>query len=308
MNKKIFVIFLSVILCLSVVGGCFALYTQNDSLDITFGSGDAVTLTLQSVNSENESADFNFGGIALNPKDSSATQRIKLNVDTTNTDSLAGLNGKLTISVDGSTLDSQYYTLSGVAVDKNNENSKDYASSDLLRGLTLPLNDLPQYLTLTVALKSEITNSEFKDVSNKKIKVSVSWEFVDWAPVENAYYIVGDFSNWSVNEQAIKLGAGTGTNKAELANYQLTTAMGEFKIVQYTQVQNDENETVWGLRWLKLGWSDGKVAVGDGVVAINNNDDTSNIKVTSDQAYYICVNGSDNVWVQSQSSVSTSNN
>lgn len=307
MNKKIFVIILSVVLCLSVVGGCFALYTQNDSLDITFGSGEAVTLTLQSVSESGTSVAFDFDGVALNPTAPSASQRIKLNVDTTNTASLAGLNGKLTVSVDGSTLDSQYYTLSGVAVDKNGENSTNH-TSNLLSGVTLPLNDLPQYLTLTVALKEGITNSEFKDASNKKVKISVSWELVDWAPVENAYYIVGDFSGWDVTEQAIMLGAGTGENKAELANYQLTTSMGAFKIVQYTQVQNDEGETVWGKRWLKLGWTDsGTVSVGDGVEAVKNNDDTSNMKVTKDQAYYICVNKNDNAWVQSQSSVVTSN-
>lgn len=306
MNKKIFVIILSVVLCLSVVGGCFALYTQNDSLDITFGSGEAVTLTLQSVNESGTSVAFDFGGVALNPTTHSASQRIKLNVDTTNTASLAGLNGKLTVSVDGSTLDSQYYTLSGVAVDKNGENSTDH-TSNLLSGVTLPLDDLPQYLTLTVALKSGITNSEFKDASNKRVKISVSWELVDWAVEENAYYIVGDFSNWSVNEQAIKLGAGTGDNKAELANYQLTTSMGAFKIVQYTQIVENE-KTVWGMEWLKLGWTkSGTVAVGDGVEAVKNNDDTSNMKVTKNQAYYICVNKDGNAWVQSQSSVVTSN-
>lgn len=306
MNKKIFVIILSVVLCLSVVGGCFALYTQNDSLDITFGSGEAVTLTLQSVNESGTSVAFDFGGVALNPTTHSASQRIKLNVDTTNTASLAGLNGKLTVSVDGSTLDSQYYTLSGVAVDKNGENSTDH-TSNLLSGVTLPLDDLPQYLTLTVALKSGITNSEFKDASNKRVKISVSWELVDWAVEENAYYIVGDFSNWSVNEQAIKLGAGTGDNKAELANYQLTTSMGAFKIVQYTQIVENE-KTVWGMEWLKLGWTEsGTVAVGDGVEAVENKDDTSNMKVTKNQAYYICVNKDGNAWVQSQSSVVTSN-
>lgn len=308
MNKKIIIVVLSVVLCLSVVGGCFALYTQNDSLDITFGSGDAVTLTLQSVNSSNEAATFNFGGVALNPTNSSATQRIKLNVDTAQTSGLADLNGKLKVSVENSTLDSSYYTISGVAVDKNNSNSRDYTSSNLLEGVTLPLNDLPQYLTLTVALTdgAKALDTFKNDVSKKQVKVSVSWEFVKWAPVQDAYYIVGDFSDWKVNEQAIKLDAGTGTNKAQLSNYQLTTSMGEFKIVQYTQVENEQGQTVWGMKWLKLGWKDGVVDVGNGVIAVNTADDTTNIKVDSNQAYYICVNASDNAWVQSQSSVSSS--
>ena len=61
MKKKIVIIALAFVLCLSVIGGCFALYQTNATdLNITFGGEDAVTLTLTAAGGS-----LSFGGVKL---------------------------------------------------------------------------------------------------------------------------------------------------------------------------------------------------------------------------------------------------
>ena len=82
MTKKLIVIILSVILCLAVVGGCFALYHKDaEQLEITFGSEQAVTLT---TTIGGNTGKLNFNGAKLSPDQPTATQEITLNVNTEN--------------------------------------------------------------------------------------------------------------------------------------------------------------------------------------------------------------------------------
>ncbi len=283
MTKKIIVLVIAIVLCLSVVGGCFALYYKDaTNLVINFGSEDAVTLTLAA-----DGGAINFGNVVLNPTSNSATQKVTLDVSGAK-EQMAGLNGELKISL-GGTLDSSYYVLSGVAKGAGDSaEDVNYEQAQLTSGVTLPLDDLPQYLTLTIALTDAgKTNEGFKAASNKNITVSVSWKVVDWAPVDGGYYIIGTKSGWGVNKNAILLdGDLTGqTDKARKLNVTLE-AGEEYKVVRYT--------TAGGIEWL---------AAGDSMGAGVNGTYTQNITVDTTGTYFVCYNQYDQVWIQTMSSM-----
>ncbi len=296
MTKKIIVIALAVVLCLSVIGGCFALYVKNaDELNISFGSENAVTLKLNP-------GSLTFGNVKLNPSEGhrSASQKITLDVSVADKTTLTGMSGKLTVVLEGALANS--LDLSAVADTVN------YTQAQLTSGVTLPLNALPKDFTLTLALEDTIDDAGFKEVSNTTATVTVKWEVVDWAPVDGAYYIIGSHSGWDVNEKAIKMNdPAEGTNN--LAEWYGTLPVGtEFKCVKYSAGAD--------LTWYDLkytgGWgSPAEIDVyGDGeggVTQVNGN----MLAPTSGEEIFVCVNtdSADNTkhysWAQTKASMET---
>lgn len=304
MTKKIIVLVIAIVLCLSVVGGCFALYSRNaEDITISFGSEGAVNLTLSADGT------FNFGGFALSPETKSVTQKITLNVSTTDTSSLSGMYGKLKVELGGA-VDSAYYTLSGIATGSGDSPSNaSYTQAQLTDGVTLPLDDLPQYLTLTIALTDDAqTPSGFKTISNKNISVKVSWTVVEWTAVDGGFYIVGDnLGGWYVNENSILLNDATSNGDLACKNNISLTA-GSYQVVKYTA----DNGEDWNY---KVAWKYDDESQKNVPNIGNEEDDSTPITIDTDNnnnivvaggSYFICVNESGAVWIQAQSTVKPS--
>lgn len=120
------------------------------------------------------------------------------------------------------------------------------------------------------------------------LNISFSGKAVEWAPVDGGYYIVGTFSDWSVNANAIYLNkdlTGT-TDKAAIEKAPLKTEY-KFKVVQY--------HASTGLTWLDVGWNNGTPSVGSNVSVLTN--DGNNITVTKNGDYFVCVNQWNQVWI-----------
>lgn len=292
MTKKIIIIALAFVLCLSVIGGCFALYVKNaPELNISFGSEDAVTLTLNP-------GTLTFGDVKLNPSEGhrSASQAITLDVTTMDKTALKGMNGILTVSVTGALANS--LDLSAVA------DEVEYTADQLTSGVTLPLNALPKDFTLTLALKDSIDDNGFKTISNTTASVTVTWKVVDWAPVDGGYYIVGAFSGWTVNSKAILMNAPA-EGSDSLAEWYGTLAEGtSFKCVQYTVVDGEENITWFDIAYTG-GWgSPAKVDVyGDGEGGVTA--DGGNLIAPAEEIF-VCVNTEDGEhysWGQTKASM-----
>lgn len=293
MTKKIIVLIIAIVLCLSVVGGCFALYAKDASnLVIGFGSEDAVRLTLATQNATT----FNFGGVALNPTNDSASQAIVLDVNGQASD-MAGLYGELKVTLD-TTISEDYYTLSAVAKGAGDDaSSTSYTQAQLTSGVTLPLDDLPQYVTLTIALTEAGKNDTAfaSSVSNKTISVSVSWKVVEWTAVDGGYYIVGTESGWAVNKNAVLLSDSvSGTTDLAKINSVTLTAGQSYKVVQYHAGAE--------LTWFDVEWQNGSAVVSSQYpVVVIDTEHGNNITVTTTGTYMVCVNTTgDNhyVWVQ----------
>lgn len=291
MTKKLIVVILSVVLCLAVVGGCFALYTVNaPEIKITFGSESAVTLSTSLGAGVTE---LNFGGASLSPANRSATQVITLDVSTNDKASLAGMSGELTVTISGaaaSVIDlSATYTEGG--------EPKELKATDGTLKTTLPLNNLPKDFTLKVEIPTTVNAATFKTNSNKSADIKVSWKAITWAPVENGYYIVGDMSGWSINQDAILLDKDlTGTTDIAAIERVTLKAGDEFKIRKYVTGQGGDEG------WQELGYKDdgsGDVNIpADGSIIVKNvKDATSNISVAADGDYFVCVNQYGKVWI-----------
>lgn len=296
MTKKLIVIILSVILCLAVVGGCFALYHKDaEQLEITFGSEQAVTLTT----TIGGTGELNFNGVKLSPAQDTATQEITLNVNTPNPETLAGLSGQLTVTLDGALKDAILLKASYV----DGEDTKTLDATSYVISLTLPLDQLPEVLTLTATL-IDTDDATFAQNSNKSATISVTWEAIDWAPEIGAYYIVGDMSGWAVNKNAIKMNAPVNPNaeNPNLAEWTGVIAAGtQFKCVKYNGVDN--------LTWYDLAYEPnyGPAKVdkyGDlegGVTESNGN----LVAPASGEEIYVCINtenGSNYSWGQTVAS------
>lgn len=283
MTKKLIVIILSVILCLAVVGGCFALYHKDaEKLVISFGSEQAVTLTTEIGGT----GELNFNGVKLSPARETATQEITLNVNTENTAALAGLSGQLTVTLDGALKDAILLKASYV----DGDTQKNLNASNYVISLTLPLDQLPEVLTLTATLV-DTDDATFAQNSNKSATISVTWKAIDWAPVEGGYYIVGEHSAWGVNKDAILLDkeipTGEHADKAAIESVHLK--QGEkFKVVQWTQ---------GGINWDAATFN----PESKGVTILP--EDQNNISPNADDDYFICVNEYDQLWIQPVSTV-----
>lgn len=285
MTKKIIVLVIAIVLCLSVVGGCFALY-QKDASDITinFGSEKAASLTLNSVNDEGADATFNFGGTVINPTTDSATQYLKLNVNG-NPSEMAGMYGKFKVELTG--WDATNLVLTGTSISSaSGATTQNYDYDALIAGITLPLNELPDTVTLTIALaEGAKSDAGFKAVSNKVISVKASWTVVEWAPIDGAYYIIGSQSGWQVNKNAIHLSddvSGT-TDLAKINNVALKAGEA-YKVVKY----NGEGAEY---TWYDVEWNDkiAKVSANSDKIVIDTKHG-NNITVTEDGNYFVCLN------------------
>lgn len=283
MTKKLIVIILSVILCLAVVGGCFALYHKDaEKLVISFGSEQAVTLTTEIGGT----GELNFNGVKLSPARETATQEITLNVNTENTAALAGLSGQLTVTLDGALKDAILLKASYV----DGDTQKNLNASNYVISLTLPLDQLPEVLTLTATLV-DTDDATFAQNSNKSATISVTWKAIDWAPVEGGYYIVGEHSAWGVNKDAIlldkKMSSGE-TDKAAIESVHLK--QGEkFKVVQWTRDG--------GINWNAATFN----PESKGVTILP--EEQNNISPNADDDYFICVNKDNQLWIQPVSTI-----
>lgn len=293
MTKKLIVIILSVILCLAVVGGCFALYHKDaEKLVISFGSEQAVTLTT----TIGGTGQLNFNGVKLSPTQKTATQEITLNVNTEHPETLAGLSGQLTVTMDGALKDAIILSASY----ENGEGPQTLNASNYVISLTLPLDQLPEVLTLTATLV-DTDDATFAQNSNKSATISVTWKAIDWAPVEGGYYIVGTHSAWGINKDAILLD-GTPASKPNPEQVDKAVLLGvslkkgeEFKIRQYVKGQT-QNEG-----WLNLGVKGGTAdepnIPDDGSIIVNPNKVDGNISVAEDGLYDVYVNYNGVVWI-----------
>ncbi len=294
MTKKLIVIILSVILCLAVVGGCFALYHKDaEKIVISFGSEQAVTLTT----TIGGTGELNFNGVKLSPDQPTATQEITLNVNTPNKEALAGLNGQLKVTLGGALKDAILLKASYL----DGEKTKTLEATNYVISLTLPLDQLPEVLTLTATLVSA-DDATFAQNSNKSATISVTWEAIDWAPVEGGYYIVGTHSAWGINKDAILLD-GTPASKPTPEQVDKAVLLGvslkrgeEFKIRQYVAGQAGSEG------WLQLGVKSGTESEpdipDDGSIIVTPNKVDGNISVAEDGLYDVYVNNSGIVWIQ----------
>lgn len=281
MTKKIIVIAVAFVLCLAVIGGCFALYTQGDSLKIHFGTEDAVALTIGGYGSAL------FEGVTLSPEKTSATQKIVLDVSYEDKGALVGMNGQLKVALNGGLKD--YVELSATA----DTDAGSYDAAALTAGVILPLNNLPKNFTLKLALKGVYANAEgYFEASGKSVEIKVTWEVAEWAPIEGGYYIVGDFCEWGINQGAIYMGNKDNENKAFIDGVTLTAGQ-EFKVKQYKSKYEDGDNDGWQVVQVE----NGKCKVGEGIIVKSEGRGDTNLSVPTTGQYYICVNNSGFVWI-----------
>lgn len=282
--KKIIIIVLATILCLSVVGGCFALYSKEvEDFTFTFGAEDAVTLTLTTTGLSDDRT-FTFGGAnaKINPS-TSVSQDITLDVNTTDKGALQGLKGTLSVAISGDLANNLQLEI------KNGETTYEGASVDLA------LNALPKNLKLILKLKAssdETTlDEEFKTLTGKTASIKVSWKFKDeaWSAVDGGYYIVSQASDWKVNKNAIYMDKNVGTEEGhDIAAIEAVYLKEgeEFKIVKYT--------TANGIYWMnQVRTSNCTELVGQ----ITEGDGAGNLYVNTTGTYFCCVNKDGQIYI-----------
>lgn len=279
--KKIIIIVLATILCLSVVGGCFALYSKEvEDFTFTFGAEDAVSLTLTTTGLS-DTRTFTFGGdnAKINPS-TSVSQVVTLDVNTYEVAQLAGLKGVFSVEITGDLSNNLQLEI------KNGEETYEGASVEL------PLNALPEELTLKLTLKAssdETTiDEEFKTLTGKTASIKVSWKQQKWV-ARDGYYIVSQDSDWGVNKNAIYLDKDvTDTNDTAAIEAVYLKKDQEFKVVYYTASSNS-------IDWIT------QTLDSDSTNVLKQNVSGGNLHVDEDGTYFLCYNNSNKVYASKKS-------
>lgn len=282
--KKIIIIVLATILCLSVVGGCFALYSKEvENFTFTFGAEDAVSLTLTTTGLSDDRT-FTFGGdtAKINPS-TSVSQNITLDVNSTDKGTLQGLKGTLSVAITGDLSNNLQLAI------KNGSTTYEGSSVDL------DLNALPKNLTLELSLKASSAETtldeQFKTLTGQTASIKVSWKFKEetWSVVDGGYYIVSQASNWEVNKNAIHMNKDVGTAIGhDIAAIEAVYLKKDeqFKIVKYT--------TANGIEWIEqVRTSNCTELVGQ----VTEGTGAGNLYVNTTGTYFCCVNKDGQIFI-----------
>jgi Na+-transporting NADH:ubiquinone oxidoreductase subunit NqrD len=237
MNKKLLVTLVAAILAIAVIGSCYATYIVTaEDVTVNISAGyQSVTLVINNDDNSAAQTDFALSGFA--PDATTQVLDVALTVD--HYDLVDGVHGVFAISV-SNTADTlgAYLTTTVQVLDDADGNVTDNITTDATgEGYDVALSATPVYVRITFTLNSDgIAN--FATIAETSASVALTWEIEEGSLFvldPNAYYLVGNFSNWEINVNAIKMSTPSeGTDLAVIESVALTggvvPAGDEFKI------------------------------------------------------------------------------
>lgn len=275
MKKTIIVAIIAIVLVISIAGTCVALYkvaATQKQVSISAIDGGTVTLTI------NNTGDLDFSGISPVNR----TKTFQLQLTTNNADLVDGVHGIFKVAVSGDLADYITLTVNNLtAIDA--EPGEVNADAITANGADIALSATPKYFKVTMYLNdSGVTN--FATIAESTGTVTVTWAVNNnsvFSYDANAYYAVGVINGvtaWYACSDSIKLDSEVAGENVAQKNA-VTLHNGDvFKVVHGESWYGGktENNNVEG-------------------VSVSGND--GNISITKDGTYYIFVNGSGQVWV-----------
>ncbi len=281
MKKALILAIIAIILVISVVGVCVALYkvaATQKQVNITASSGSTCNLTIGTADN------LNFTGISPN----STTRTFDITLSTSNNALADGVSGIFKVTKGGA-----QPTYVDVTVNEipsiGGALGSEVAAATTVSGATIALSALPKYYRVTITLNATgIAAFDETLAETQFATVSASWEVDEdslFTYDANAYYVVGTINGvtaWSPTANSIVLdSATTGTNRAQ--KDAVTLHNGDtFKVVKNYRVSPE---------WPATQASNSSV---EGVTVAENG---ANIQITADGTYYIFVNDNGQVWV-----------
>ena len=265
--KKVIIIAIAVVLCLSVIGGVFAVavYSKTpDDVTITISTGGAATLTITGT-----------GNDSIAP---GAANKIEKQI-TLDDNVVAALSGQATLTVviadvsDGEL--AQYLDVTFQKTDSTFTTPDGAAVSEATltgAGQQYSLSTIPVYGKLIIQCNA--TDEQFADVSGDQVTITVHWNYVEFAPVDDTWYLIGNNTGWRVTSAAIALTDPKGEDKAVGLNKSIKA--GNWKAVHYEASKLQATDTPYST----MEWSSGD----DFVIS---SDGSYNIYVNSSYGLYI---------------------
>ncbi|MBQ9145278.1 MAG: hypothetical protein IJX70_02270 [Clostridia bacterium] len=262
--KKIIILVIAIVLALSVVGTCFALYKINaEDRTISLTTGDAITLVISAGD---------FGDVRLSPGCAPVTKSVTLNVNKSVSD--AGMYGKFKVEISGAL--ENYIT-----VDATGGITKDDAA--LKEGVHYALTDLPTTFELRFTFTA--TADEFFGLAEGNATVRLTWVIDEsytgpYTP-KAGYYLVGKLNggaeNWAPSADTYHFATAgiEATNKAELKNVSL-------KAGDIVKIKDHLNDVWYG------NWKD--------YTAIGSLDANGNLVIKADGTYSFYLNSADEIY------------
>ena len=284
MNKKLLIIAVALVLCISVIGGSFALYhiaATDEVINISTQAG--ISLTIGHTQE--------IGVDGLSPAKTSGTFNVELQCSVLSIED-ESVKGRFYITVGQGEL-AEAITISA-SVSKQNASPQEVTHANLTDsniGYECKLTELPETVTLTFAL-TQYAVDNFRDYADKELTVTLNWVIVEgsaWEYDANAYYLIGSMNGWTIDSDEYKFEKN---NDAEV----LAAGKVEYMLLGVELAAGTELKVKKGETWLANLNGDFDVATGDGWSNIEINDDgTYNI-------YYCEVQGETNtsvgIWIE----------
>ncbi len=200
MKRKTIFTLIAVILCLSFIGVCYALYTTeaNKSFGITAHGG--VSLSL------NASEGLDISG--LSPSKLSETREVKLSVSGSDFD--ANVKGIFYVELSGDLADGIEVSAQAKDKDSTPSNLTHGQLTNSSVGYQCSLSKLPATVDLTFSLTQNAIQN-FANYANKSLSVTVYFKIAKdsvFTPSSNAYYFVKDGEQISKDTKTLTLENG----------------------------------------------------------------------------------------------------
>lgn len=282
--KKIAIVFIIIIICLAVIGTCYALYRyQSKDIDVNLYTESAASLKI---------TDSNGAKLTLNTNELNPTnpliKTIKLShnkIDTTEVNE----TGRFTVNLSGDNELIPYIAVTATLLDdSNNTTTTIYELTELKQGVTFELTSAIN-LSLQVSLK-EMSLDEYVSIAQKTVYINLQWKpeksSVITPPadeIESGYYVIGDFSDWEINSKAYKLKETNDEDyKAKIDNFSEEDTY-DFKVVKYNSTTKEVRTLTLNTEYI-FGTKQGEK---ENTIHVNFPGSAFNIFVNSNEEYYI---------------------
>ncbi len=185
-KSRIMIMLLALVLAISVIGGCFALYVINaDNIGITLTTGQSITLLWGDSSGELNGVVSPAWG---DPSNTANVETWTLHLTTKSAVDDANEKGTFKISIANDTENTEGTDIASLLKVSTSEYSDDQLKAGVQIGLK-GLKDTPKEMVITVTFTG--TAEDWDKWAEQKAIITASWNIDTFEPVAGDWYLVG---------------------------------------------------------------------------------------------------------------------
>ena len=239
MTRKVIISIIAIVMCIGVIGGCFALYyTKGADKTVTISSSySELNLVINNAGNTAEQTAISLSGFSPASEDLTKTIDVTLAVD--HPQLVDGIQGNFKVALTGTLapyITTSVGTLASIGAENTSADITSEATSNA--GKNIALSSTPVYVRLSFTLNTEAEGFNFATLAESTASLTLSWTQVAgtvWTLDNDAYYLVGNIGGvdkWNVNatNQNVMLNDTTTDSNTAQKNSVSLTAGDKIKV------------------------------------------------------------------------------